>query len=218
MGLFILIGVTEGNHGSIRDLWSNMNADNHFTNFELVEKLLNHRSTYVGTVRKNKRVIPNEFIAKKREAGISLFGFDQYTTLVSYAAKKNRSVLLLSTIHHGNHVDKDTGKPDIIHFHCSTKGAVDTTDQLCHSYSVQRKSKKWPIAYFMNTINLAGINAFICFLHADPKWNSGKLTNAGCICVNLAKTLKQPYLHARSQNLVGVTRTIQDAMAAGTVP
>lgn len=88
MGLFILIGVTEGNHGSIRALWSNMNADNHFTNFELVEKLLNHRSTYVGTVRKNKRVIPNEFIAKKREAGISLFGFDQYTTLYRMQRKR----------------------------------------------------------------------------------------------------------------------------------
>ena len=72
-------------------------------------------------MRKNKQDIPNEFIAKKCGAGISLFRFDQYTTLVSYAPKKNISVLLLSTMHHDNHVDKDTGKPDIILFYNSTK-------------------------------------------------------------------------------------------------
>ena len=58
-------------------------------------------------------------------------------------------------MHHDNHVDKDAGKPDVL-FYSSTKGAVDTVDQLCHCYSVQRKSKRWPAAYFMNTINLPG--------------------------------------------------------------
>ena len=115
-------------------------------------------------MRKNKRDIPKEFIAKKSEAGSSLFGLAQYTTLVSYAPKKNKSVLLLSTMHHDNHVDKDTSKPDIILSYNSTKGAVDTVDQLCHSYSVQRKSKRWPVAYFMSTINLAGINLFLACL------------------------------------------------------
>ena len=78
-------------------------------------------------------------------------------------------------MHHDNHVDKETGKPDIILSYNSTKGAADTVDQLCHFYSEQRKSKKWAVAYFMNTINLARINALICFLHAYPEWNSGKL-------------------------------------------
>lgn len=100
--------------------------------------------------------------------------FDQYTTLILYAPKRKKRVLL-STMHHDNHVDKDTGKPDIILSYNSTKGAADTVDQLCHFYSEQRKSKKWAVAYFMNTINLARINAFICFLHAYPEWNSGKL-------------------------------------------
>ena len=146
-------------------------------------------------MRKSKRGIPNEFIAKKREAGISLFGFDQYATLVSYAPKKNKNVLLLLTMHHDNHVDKDTGKPDIILFYNSTKGAVDTVDQLCHSYRVQRKSKRWPVEYFMNTINLAGINTFICFLHAYPEWSSGKLNKRRLYLCQLRETLQQPYLH-----------------------
>ena len=42
-------------------LWSagrNITADNYFTDFESTEELLNHQTTYVGTVRKNKRDIP----------------------------------------------------------------------------------------------------------------------------------------------------------------
>ena len=62
-----------------KDLWNagrNVTADNYFTDFQLAEELLNNCTTYVGTVRKNKRDIPNEFTAKKRVAGSSIFGFN----------------------------------------------------------------------------------------------------------------------------------------------
>ena len=60
--------------------------------------------------------------------------------------------------------------------------------------------------------------AFICFLHAYPGWNSGKLNKCRLHLCQLGEKLVQPYLHTRSQNLVGVRRTIQDAMAACIVP
>ena len=204
-----------------KDLWNagrNITADNYFTDFQLAEELLNNRTTYVGTVGKNRRDIPNEFTTKKRVAGSSIFGFNQYTTLVSYAPKKNKSVILLSTMHHDSEVDKDTGKPDIIMFYNSTKGAVDTVDQLCHSYSVQRKSKRWPLAYFMNNINLAGINAFICFLNSFPGWNKGKLNKRRLYLCQLGEKLVQPVIHKRSQNLVGIGKSIQEAMTACNIP
>ena len=47
-----------------------------------------------------------------------------------------------------------TGKPDMILYYNQTKGVVDTVDQICHTYSVQRKTKRWPLAYFMNLYNL----------------------------------------------------------------
>ena len=204
-----------------KDLWNaerNITADSYFTDFQLAEELLNNRTTYVGTVRKNKRDIPNEFTTKKRAAGSSIFGFNQYTTLVSYAPKKNKSVILLSTMHHDSEVDKDTGKPDIIMFCNTTRGAVDTVDQLCHPYSVQRKSKRWPLAYFMNNINLAGISAFICFWKSFPGWNKGKLNKRRlCLC-ELGEKLVQPVIHKRSQNLVGIGKSIQEAMTACNIP
>lgn len=44
-----------------KDLWNagrNITADNYFIDFGSTEELLNHQTTYVGTLRKNKRDIP----------------------------------------------------------------------------------------------------------------------------------------------------------------
>ena len=64
-------------------------------------------------------------------------------------------------MHNDDKVDDATGKPDIILFYNSTKGGVDTVDQFAQSYSVQHKTKRWPLAYFMNVLNLSAINAYI---------------------------------------------------------
>ena len=93
----------------------NITADNYFTDFALASELLLKKTTYVGTLRKNKSDIPPEFQAnKRRPVGSTLFGFDKDTTLVSYVPKKSKSVLLVSTMHHDDKIDEQTGKPDII--------------------------------------------------------------------------------------------------------
>lgn len=129
--------------------------DNFFTTYELSQHLKANKLSCVGTVRKNKRFIPREFLAnKRREVFSSLFGFRANTTLVSYVPKKNKSVILLSTLHHNVSVDlQNENKPHIICFYNATKGGVDVMDQLCHEYTVQRSTNRWPNAYFFNLIN-----------------------------------------------------------------
>ena len=192
----------------------NVTADNYFTDFDLAAELLRKRLTYVGTVRKNKRDLPVEFQADKdRPVGSSCFGFDQNTTIVSYVPKRNKSVILMSTMHHDDKVDETTGKPDIILFYNHTKGAVDTVDQLCHSYSVQRKTRRWPLAYFFNMLNLVGINAFIVFVKSLPLWNASSLSRRKKFLTELGMELTGPYVERRKQTLTGVQRPIQHAMA-----
>jgi len=36
--------------------------------------------------------------------------------------------------------------------------------QLCHNYSVQMRTNRWPLAYFYNCLNLADINAQVVFV------------------------------------------------------
>lgn len=95
----------------------NITFDNWFTSYELMLHLLNqHQLTSTGTLRKNKRQIPECFTKTNRKPGSSLFGFQKDITIVSYAPKKNKVVLAMSTLHHDNAIDEATGekkKPEI---------------------------------------------------------------------------------------------------------
>lgn len=78
--------------------------------------------TLVGMLRKNKKEIPPVFINTKRKALEAVtFGLKNDFTLVSYVPKKNKIVLLLSSMHFDASEDKNAdfetyGKPKIILF------------------------------------------------------------------------------------------------------
>lgn len=137
--------------------------DNFFTSYSLAKTLQQNGLSCVGTVRKNKRFIPPQFLPNtNRVDGSNLFGFRPNITLLSHVPKKNKSVVFLSTFH-TERDDVEIGKAAINTFYNSTKGGVDTLDQLCHAYTVQRKTNRWPNAFFMNLVNVAGIAAMIVY-------------------------------------------------------
>ena len=122
----------------------NITMDNYFTDMSLTVTLLQNGLTLVGTVRKNKTFIPQDFLpSRRREVYSSTFGFLRNITLMSYVPKKNKAVLILSSMHHEAVVsDDDTKKPEINLFYNQTKGGVDSLDQLVHSYMAKRKSRR----------------------------------------------------------------------------
>ena len=86
----------------------NITVDNWFTSYDLSKTMLRHKITLVGTLRKNKRQIPPEFLnLRGREEKTSLFGFEDNCTLVSYIPKK-KNVLVLSTRHNDDKIDEET--------------------------------------------------------------------------------------------------------------
>lgn len=69
----------------------------------------NHNLTLEGTIRKNKREIPPEMTnTTHRPALCSMFAFRNEKTLLSYCPKKNKVVLLLSTVHHSDEIDPES--------------------------------------------------------------------------------------------------------------
>lgn len=67
----------------------NITADNWFSSMELVEELLKRKLTYVGTMKRNKREIPLDFLQNPhRPVGSSIYGFKKESTLVSFVPKK----------------------------------------------------------------------------------------------------------------------------------
>lgn len=68
----------------------NVTLDNWFTSMDLLNNLYNDfKLTLLGTIRKNKRELPKEFVNPKgRPVLSSMFGFRYNCTLVSYIPKK----------------------------------------------------------------------------------------------------------------------------------
>lgn len=143
----------------------NVTMDNWFTSYPVALQLLEKRITVVGTLKSNKPEIPSNFKTyRDREINSSLFGFQKDCTLVSYVPKRNKTVLLLSTMHHDAAIDASTGdakKPEIITFYNKTKCGVDIVDRMCRQYDVSRNSRRWPLTLFFNFLNIACINGVV---------------------------------------------------------
>ena len=129
----------------------NATTDNFFTDKEL-------------SVRANKRFLPESF---KNKRGLQLhassFLFQDKTTIVNYQTKRNKNVVVMSTMHRDCAVAPQAPKknPDILRFYNLTKGAVDSVDQMAPAYSTKRITRWWPMVLFYNTLDLSTIAARI---------------------------------------------------------
>ncbi|KAG5878578.1 hypothetical protein JTB14_033180 [Gonioctena quinquepunctata] len=138
----------------------NITADNWFSSVEIAEELKKRGLTHVGTLRENKKEIPIEFLpAKKRDVESSLFGFTKDLTLVSYVLKKNKAVLLISSMHHTPDIEPNNKKPGIMMYNNSTKGGVDALDHECSVYSCERRTNRWAMDFFLNHYILHGLHS-----------------------------------------------------------
>ena len=93
----------------------NITVDNYFTSLSLANQLYAQKTTLVGTLRSNRREVPEESkITRNRRRGDSKHYYAESTTLCSYWDKGNKPVLLLSTMHRAqrNTENWEDGKPD----------------------------------------------------------------------------------------------------------
>ena len=63
-----------------------------------------------------------------REHYSSIFAFKDQLTLVSYIAKQNKCVLVLSSMNHHENVEGDDRKPEITLHYNATKSDIDNSD------------------------------------------------------------------------------------------
>nr|CAH7731688.1 unnamed protein product [Callosobruchus chinensis] len=197
----------------------NVTADNWFSSVELVQELQNRGLTYVGTLKKNQAAIPPNFQANKnRELESSLYGYNNDMTLVSFVPRPSKSVILISSMHHCESTDEETGKPEIIAFYNSTKGGVDSLDKKSANYSPSRRTQRWPMALFFMLLDVSTINAYV--LHSSYK-NSPNMEREDFL-KKLARSLVLPQWKKRMVNTrlprelrVTITKLVGDSDHAG---
>lgn len=152
----------------------NVTCDNFFTSHALATELKKQQMTLVGTMRKTRKEIPPILSNMKSKPVLhSEFVFDHKlrATMVSYVPKRKKHVTLLSTMHTKKEIDlSEAQKPEIIKYYNSTKGAVDTLDEMVGTYRCKRKVLRWPLALFENMLDISAVNALVLFLDVKPQW------------------------------------------------
>jgi len=137
----------------------NITMDNFFQPVHTGTRATPKQTYHYWHFAENNAVSPLTMLAdRKRQVYTIIFRFNGQTTIASYVPKKNRSVIMLSTMHHDKKVKPQMdNKPDIILDYDKTKGAVDTVDKLCCQYSTKRGTRSWPLSMFFTLLD-------ICFL------------------------------------------------------
>lgn len=194
-GTRVVVDMSDFMAGSGRNCF----ADNFFSSLTLSNALLSRGLTYVGTVRMNKTFLPPCIVETKGRSSLSSqFAFQKGCTLVSYIPKKGKNVVLMSSLHDQGDVDhsRDDKKPAMILDYNHGKGAVDNLDKLVRTYSVVRKSRRWPMVIFGNLVDLAAYNAYVVYHAVFPDINKNKSHRRRLFLVALAKEMiDQPFEH-----------------------
>jgi hypothetical protein len=163
-------------------------------------------------MKQNKREIPQEFKpARQRDENSSIFGFNKDLTHLSYAPKKNKSFVLVSSPHHDSAICSNSGKPEIIEFYNKTKGAVDLSDQMCARCTVQQATHRWTMVMFYGMINIAAVNALVIYAHNMRKDQPEKKIKRKDFLLRIAHDLVKPFVTQRYK-LPTLPRNIKTAI------
>ena len=156
-GEFYIMELTEPytRHGRV------VTTDNWFSTMGGALSLRRRGLDFVGTI-KEKPYLPKVLNEMKVEPGksVAMYHYELNLTLLCHQASKNKKMQILTTIHHNPSV-LEKSKSDIQMFYNATKGGVDTFDQLCANTSCIRSTRRWPLCFFFNIVNLAFSNSYI---------------------------------------------------------
>ena len=139
----------------------NITCDNWFTTCPLADKLLECRTTIVGTMRRNRKYIPQaaKSIRGRRKKCAEYFKSED-RMICSYYDKGSKPVILLSTMHSCGSNDP-SGLPEVVAFYNSTKKGTDDMDHVVRLHRTGRKCRRWPYVFVFNMVDIALLNSSI---------------------------------------------------------
>ena len=203
LGEHVVLSLTD----FLKNSGRNVTCDNFFTSLTLAQKLRVRGMTIVGTVRGNRRELPRQVTSTLHRP---LYSMTQATNnddenckvlLVSYMAKKNRVVNLMSTTHRKSIAETtEKQKPDVILYYNQTKGGVDAADERLMTYTVKFKTRRWHVVVFCNILDMSAFNGFVVHSLFDPQWNSKKLHRRRLFLLELGNELIAAHIQRRCQS------------------
>uniref|UniRef100_A0A8C4PWH1 PiggyBac transposable element-derived protein domain-containing protein n=1 Tax=Eptatretus burgeri TaxID=7764 RepID=A0A8C4PWH1_EPTBU len=200
---------------TLRNTGRNIITDSFFTSVPLAKALLEKRLTLVGMLRQNSPDIPALMKpCKKRQLYSAEFGFKDNITIVSYVPKKDKTVILLSTLHHDKSVVEESRKkkPEIVTYYNSTKGGINVMDQMVRTYSCKRQTRRWPMVMWYNVLDVAALNAFVLYKSQRPEFMQCVTYKRRSFLKELAQELVTPHMQSRLQANPRLPKNIVSSM------
>lgn len=160
-------GAFDGGHELYMDNW--------FSSPQLFHYLQSRRTNAVGTVRKNRKFMPED-LSVSRRGEVSYRSTATGLLALSWMDKKQ--VNMLSTVHTSQMEQLPPNwrgivreKPKVVIDYNNGKKGVDVADQLARSYPAPRKARKWYVKLWYHLLDMMVVNA-----HAIHKWLGGRMT------------------------------------------
>lgn len=125
-------------------------TDNYYTSIELAKSLLANKTHLVGTMRKNKKNVPNKELSEKIPKG-QMICLENGDGIVVTKWQDKREVRMLSSCHGLEYVETGTRdrngipvlKPLVICEYNKAKVGIDVSDQMSSYGTAVRKTIRW---------------------------------------------------------------------------
>lgn len=122
-------------------------TDNFYTSIPLAQELLKRKTHLVGTVRKNRKMLPTDVAVARLKVGESI-ARQNSDGIVVQKWRDRRDVLMMSTKHDDSMmtVSRRNGtveKPAMVVDYNQNKQGIDVSDQLASYHSCLRKTVRW---------------------------------------------------------------------------
>lgn len=149
--------------------------DNHFSSPILFDDLLERKINSCGTVRYNRRGLPQEINPKQLKLRRGDIVTRVRGNLCVLRWKDKRDVFLLTNMHsppaEGNFVDEHYNaiKPQVIEDYNKHMGYVDKADRMANSYGISRRTWKWTKKLFFHLLDITILNSFLLHKTAGGK-------------------------------------------------
>ena len=148
-----------------------INMDNFFSSPELFDELCEENTDAVGTLRANRKGVPNEIRSKRLQRGEIKAMYRDKLMVLKWKDKKD--IYMISTIHDASTTNVGTQetpkvKPQVCCDYNDTMGGVDLSDAFLSNYpSARKRLKKYYQKQFRHILDMAVLNAHILYKKHD---------------------------------------------------
>ena len=199
-----------------------------YASLELAYELAQRQLRFLGPATARWcRQLPRDFFlprkVRRRPVGSALYAFSHSSpaTAVSYMARKNAPLSLLSTAHHEVRQNEATGKPEVVHLFEATRAAISPPEREGsiravlprHQQLQQSPHGCFELELLCQLLDLAAVNAHQLWQMAVANLDSEELGHRDFVAA-LGRALVLPEVERRSSRGMGggAGRDIVDAM------